>query len=191
MERSAIYRRALAPLMGMLGVMGVAGAGGGAAIGLHTPGAFAAYWMAISVVAILGALLLVRRQALKDSELFWSLPTRRVAQALLPPLFAGLAAGLFFFFAELKSPFPAWTLAAAWMILYGCALHSAGFFMARGIKLFGWGFIIGGCALALAPLCPATQPPVAWANIAMGVSFGGAHLAYSLYLYFTEGKTTS
>jgi hypothetical protein len=67
------------------------------------------------------------------------------------------------------------------MVLYGCALHSAGFFMQRGIKLFGWGFIVAGCALAITVL-----PSMSGANWAMGVFFGGAHAAYGLYLYFTE-----
>jgi len=39
--------------------------------------------------AVAAAFLLVRLQAFKDSEPFWSPPTRRVAQALLPALAAG------------------------------------------------------------------------------------------------------
>ena len=45
------------------------------------------------MVALAGSFLLVRRQALKESEPFWSPPTRRVTQALLPPLVAGLMIG--------------------------------------------------------------------------------------------------
>jgi len=48
--------------------------------------AFCAWWLATAVVAVVAALLLSRRQALKDREPFWSPPTRRVTQALLPPL---------------------------------------------------------------------------------------------------------
>ncbi len=34
-----------------------------------------------------------------------------------------------------------------WVVLYGCAFHAAGFFMPRGMRLFGWAFVIGGCGL--------------------------------------------
>ena len=40
-----------------------------------------------------GAFLIARRQALKDREPFWSPPTRRVTQALVPPLLAGMCMG--------------------------------------------------------------------------------------------------
>ena len=43
----------------------------------------------VAVIALAGSFWLVRRQALKDAELFWSPPTRRIMQALLPPLVAG------------------------------------------------------------------------------------------------------
>src|SRR6267154_136506 len=37
-------------------------------------------------------------------------------------------------------------LPLSWVILYGCAFHAAGFFMPRGMRLFGWALILGGCA---------------------------------------------
>jgi len=180
MERSAVYRRALAPVMGAIGLTGLAAGLVAVVAGVKTGGAFAAYWMAVAVVCLAEAFLLVRRQALKDQEPFWSPPTRRVTQALGPALFCGMVAGL----AWLRlSPGVAWLLPAIWMVLYGCALHSAGFFMPRGFKLFGWGFILAGCGWMWA-----APPTLSGANWAMGVFFGGAHAAYGLYLYFTEKR---
>jgi hypothetical protein len=180
MERSAVYRRALAPVMGAIGLTGLAAAVLAAVAGVKTGGAFAGYWMAVGAVCLAEAFLLVRRQALKDEEPFWSPPTRRVTQALGPALFCGMVAGL----AWLRlSPDVAWLLPAIWMVLYGCALHSAGFFMPRGFKLFGWGFIVAGCAWMWA-----APPSLSGANWAMGVFFGGAHAAYGLYLCFTEKR---
>jgi len=180
MERSAVYRRALAPVMGAIGLTGLAAAVVEVVAGVKTGRAFADYWMSVAAVCLAEAFLLVRRQALKDQELFWSPPTRRVAQALGPALFCGMAAGL----ALLRlSPAGAWLLPAIWMVLYGCALHSAGFFMPRGFKLFGWGFIVAGCAWMWA--APASLSAANWA---MGVFFGGAHAAYGLYLCFTEKR---
>src|SRR5215471_18570277 len=90
MERSAVYRRALAPIMIFNGVVGLGAAVLGWALKIQTPRAFVLFWACVSVVAVAGSFLLVRRQALKESEPFWSPPTRRVTQAFLPPLTAGL-----------------------------------------------------------------------------------------------------
>jgi hypothetical protein len=178
MERGAVYRRALAPVMGAIGLTGLAAAGLAIVLGVKSGPAFAGFWIAVAIVCLAEALWLVRRQALKDVEPFWSPPTRRVLQALLPPLFCGMVAGpaLLWFSAA-----GAWLLPPVWMALYGCALHSAGFFMQRGIKLFGWAFIVAGCAWVF--LTPSSMSA---ANISMGVFFGGAHAAYGLYLHFTE-----
>lgn len=185
MERSAVYRRALAPLMITLGVTGLAAAAAAVFLRFSAPRAFAAYWMAVSVVGLLEAFFLIRRQSIKASEPYWSPPMRRVSQAILPALFVGFMAGFpFLIFAPDR--LPALLLAPAWIVLYGCALHSAGFFMPRGVKLFGWGFILGGCASGLIGLSLDTPQPIVFCNWLMGLWFGGAHLAYGVYLVFTE-----
>jgi hypothetical protein len=187
MERSAVYRRALAPLMGAVGSTGLAV---GVAAGLckaWTPRAFAGFWMAVAMVCLIEAFLLIRRQALKEAEAFWSPPTRRVMQAVSPAFFAGLMAGVIFLWLEPGGALAVWWLVPGWMALYGCGLHAAGFFMPRGFRLFGWAFIVGGCVLGTA-LCLGGAPSIATANWAMGGLFGGTHLAYGIYLYFTEQR---
>src|SRR5437588_4347597 len=94
MERSAVYRRALAPIMIFVGLLGVAGGTAGWALGIRSKPGFIGYWSGVGLLALVGSFLLVRRQALKEAEPFWSPPTRRIAQALLPPLFTGSIAGL-------------------------------------------------------------------------------------------------
>src|SRR3979409_470211 len=89
MERSAVYRRALAPVMVLTGVLGIVAALAGALAKIESSRGFAVYWLLVGMGAVAGAFTLVRRQALKDGEPFWSPPTRRVTQALLPPLTAG------------------------------------------------------------------------------------------------------
>jgi hypothetical protein len=187
MERSAVYRRALAPLMGAVGSTGVAAAVAGALWKVQTPRGFASFWMGVAAICLVEAFLLIRRQALKEDEVFWSPPTRRVVQALFPAFFAGVMAGLIFLWLEPGGSLAVWLLVPGWMTLYGCALHAAGFFMPRGFKLFGWAFVAGGCVLA-AGLCLGGPPAVIMANWAMGGLFGGTHLAYGLYLYFTEQR---
>jgi len=87
---------------------------------------------------------------------------------------------------------PSWLvlicLPLAWVILYGCALHAAGFFMSRGMRLFGWAIILGGCAAFLLG-APRSEPALLNLSYAiMGFFFGGLHLAYGVYLYFTEPR---
>ena len=185
MERGAIYRRALGPLMRTIGLTGLLGAGAAVLCQARTARAFAGFWMTVAAICLAEALFLVRRQALKESEAFWSPPTRRVAQALSPGFFAGLVAGLIFLLLQPGGALAVWLLVPGWMSLYGCALHAAGFFMPRGIRLFGWGFILIGCVLG-ALLCVGGPPSIIAANWAMGALFGGAHLAYGIYLNFTE-----
>jgi len=187
MERSALYRRALAPIMLTAGILGLVAAAVG--LGFHVEGsrAFAGLWLGTACVAVSSAFLLARRQALKDHEPFWSPPTWRVAQAMLPPLLSGLfLAGLLVLLANnWVMNFP---MALLWIMFYGCALHSAGFFMTRGIKWFGWVFIMGAILLMITITAdPGTVTP-GTGNRVMGLFFGGLHLAYGVYLYFTEKK---
>src|SRR5205814_164554 len=140
MERAAVYRRALAPIMIFNGVVGIAGALAGWVLKIETVQGFILFWASLGVVALAGSFLLVRRQALKESEPFWSPPTRRVAQAMLPPLVAGLilgAVGLVYVDSasqNLGHVLAMLWLPLAWVILYGCAFHAAGFFMPRGMR---------------------------------------------------------
>ena len=78
-----------------------------------------------------------------------------------------------------------------WLLFYGCALHSAGFFMPRGIRWFGWIFIIGAILLLFLLLAVNVSDPAAeprhWL---MGFFFGVLQLAYGVYLYLTEKENS-
>jgi hypothetical protein len=188
MERSAIYRRALAPIMLLLGILGLMAAAGGWAFHIESGAGFGWYWIGVSVLGVSGAYVMVRRQAWKEAETFWSPPTRRVTQAVLPSLFVGLVTSvLVVAFSRGDSALVRW-LPPIWMALYGCALHAAGFFMPRGMKLFGWGFILSGCAVAGGIATMGNMAQSAFAHGIMGFFFGGLHLAYGIYLYFTEPR---
>ena len=190
MERSAVYRRALGPVMLLTGIIGLLAAIFGWFFKIDSPRAFVGYWTSVSLLPLIGSFLMVRRQALKDAEPFWSLPTRRVTQALAPPLAVGFIASIITFFhvgtleANIANVIGMLWLPIGWTILYGCALHSAGFFMRRGIKLFGWLFIAGGCSLFALGIPDVPRP--LYAHGVMGFFFGALHLAYGTYLCFTE-----
>jgi hypothetical protein len=192
MERSALYRRALAPIMLLNGVVGLVAAALGWGLRIGSPSGFIMFWGGASAVALAGSFLLVRRQALKDSEPFWSPPTRRVTQAFLPPLAAGLAISAIVLARTAGAPEAAGTggipwLPLLWIVLYGCAFHASGFFMPRGMKIFGWAFVLGGCGL-FALGFSFVRHPAGYAHGVMGLFFGGLHLAYGIYLYFTEPR---
>jgi len=136
---------------------------------------------------VAGAFLLMRRQALKDVEPFWSLPTRRVVQAAVPPLLVGLVASSPVLVFDWRDALLAWWLIPLWLSLYGCALCAAGSFMPRGIKLFGWFFVLAGCgAFVIGASVSRIISSLAQAHVIMGVAFGLIHLLYGGYLYVTE-----
>ena len=153
-------------------------------IGLHLEARWTilSLWPGAAAVAVAGAFLIARRQALQDHDSFWSPPTRRITQALLPPLTAGLCVSMVckMIGFEMLLPF-------IWALFYGCALHSAGFFMPRGVKLLGWIYI--GLASGILGYFAFSETDlkinVHWL---MGFFFGVLHLAYGIYLYFTEQK---
>jgi hypothetical protein len=186
MERSALYRRALAPIMIFAGIMGLLGAAAGVAFKLEALRVFGGYWLGVAVVVVAGAFLIARRQALKDHEPFWSPPTRRVGQALAPALAAGL---LFSVVLLILNPGEMrWLFIFPNVLFYGCGLHAAGFFMVRGIKLFAWLLIALGSAAALIMPGWQTDPNPAFDHALMGFFFGVLHLTYGAYLYFTEQR---
>ncbi|HXR47697.1 MAG TPA: hypothetical protein VN784_09675 [Candidatus Limnocylindrales bacterium] len=186
MERSALYRHALAPIMLFAGTLGVIGTAVGLLFQLNSIRAFGFLWLGTAVVAVTGAFLIARRQALKEHEPFWSPPTRRVALALVPPLLAGLILGVIPILFGIGID-EALLSVIVWIIFYGCALHAAGFFMPRGIKFFGWVFIFSGCVLSWALFVGSVKflPSAHWL---MGFFFGVLHLAYGAYLYLTEKR---
>ena len=186
MEQASVYRRAMAPVAIVVGLIGLAATGLAQTVDWAGPGRFAGYWLGVAFVAAMVAPLLIRQQALSSKEDFWSPPTRHVAQALIPLLTAGLGLGLLEILNQPDAR-DSIRLTALWIILYGGALHAAGFFMRRGIRLLGWIFVIIGSLC----LCFHELEQTPWLNgkhahLLMGWAFGANNLMYGLYLKLTS-----
>ena len=190
MERSALYRRALAPVMTLAGVLGLAGGIAGWLLGIADPVRFVLFWVGVAAVAAVLGLLLIRRQAFKAAEPFWSVPIRRVAQAMALPMLCAMV--LTFMYCSAKPDFEStFKIIILWQLFYAFALNAAGFFMRRGIRLFAWVMALSG--LGLAVFLMVTGPPELGSRIhwLMGGTFGAFHLAYGIYLYFTEASSSA
>ena len=190
MERSAVYRRALAPIMLICGISGLAGGFAGWQWHLNSNQAFVVVWVATAFFALGCSTLLVRQQALRESEPFWSPPTRRVCQALLPAFLVGLMVAVFVIIFEGRSVdiIQQYLVIMLWTWIYGCAAHAAGFFLPRGVRWLGWIFVLVGSVLPLVFSWSENHEKVVSSHLLMGGIFGGLHLTYGIYLYFTEKK---
>lgn len=175
MERSALYRRALAPVMTYVGIVGILAALIAQYLHVETHLQFEFFWLGVAAIAVGGTLLLVRRQAIKQGEAFWSPPAWRIALAMQPGLSAGLVLG----FCGKDNLYAV----IIWSVCYALALHAAGFFTLRGIRWFAWLLLAGAVGNAIR-LTGDSLP----ASILMGMQFGLTHLVCGIYLYFTERK---
>ena len=150
---------------------------------------FGELWLITALVTVVAALLIARRQALKDNETFWSPPTRRVALALVPPLLAGMFVGTI----------PASTnggnedalIAAIILDIVSMAARSPscrGLFHASRDQ----GFWLALYLQRLRPVIGVRQGVATFSYSSPRVDGlflqGVLHLAYGLYLYLTEKR---
>jgi len=206
MERAGLYRRALAPVMLAVGSIGLGAGMLGAWINVSCVWGFGQYWVTIALISIGVAALLVRRQALKAQEPFWTMPARKVCVALAPPFFLGGILGLL----DVHRCYFGSMLVEFWLVLYGSGLCAAGMFLSRGVRLLGWVFILTGLVVAGAQhewgLLGVSFPGernsnwfwantkfIGWhlqlePNLVMATTFGAFHLVAGIYLYFTEKR---
>jgi hypothetical protein len=192
MERAALYRRALGPVLLVAGLLGVAAALVGWLLPVQSGNGFVGLWISVACIAIASSLIIIRRQSLQAAEAFWTPPTRRVATAMVPPLFAGLAMTLPLSLAHADSGVLALALPPVWVICYGLALHAAGFFTLRGIRWLGYAFVVFGALLcAAAALVTGFKPSLRHAHLVMGVAFGIGHLAAGLWLRLQERNSAA
>jgi hypothetical protein len=184
MERAALYRRALGPVLLAVGFIAIAGMALGWILEVNSPTGFLRLWLAVAGIAVSTSFLMIRKQAVRMKEPFWTPPTRRVVGAMLPPLLAGVAVTIAV--VVVRPDLPATSLPCAWSACYGLALHAAGFFTLRGIRQVGWAFFLLGSACGLTAITPGTERPFLHAHLQMGVMFGLVHLGAAGKLLLQE-----
>lgn len=135
---------------------------------------FAATWLAVLLVSAATDYLLTKRPAVAVGKTVFSPLGARVAQAIAPGFFAGLAISLY-----LVATHQVAHVWAFWMICYGLAGCAVGNFSVRPVSVLAWAFLLAGCATLFLP--------VSWGLGMMALSFGGFHIAYGLWTGLTRG----
>jgi len=108
------------------------------------------------------------------AKLAASIPARKCALSLVPPLAAGAVLTIIMMEQRLFAVLP-----GMWLMLYGVAIITGGAFSVKVIPVMGICFaIFGTVALAL---------PGAWANGIMAAGFGGLHIAFGLLIARRHG----
>jgi hypothetical protein len=125
-------------------------------------------------VAMAGDILFTKRKASRIGKRFFDRPMRRVLIALAPAFACGLAITIHFYGTDNVHALPAY-----WMLFYGLALVSASTISLRELFVLGAAFVAAGILTMFA----ADGSPF----LMMGVSFGGFHLVYGIYMWFRYG----
>jgi hypothetical protein len=136
--------------------------------------AWLAVWISEAVVAAGISLAAAARKARRGGGTLWSLPARRFALSLAPPIAAGAALTPVLYHAGLIDALP-----GAWLLLYGAGVVTGGAFSVRIVPLTGVAFMLAGVAALLLPVLGRD----AW----MAVGFGGIHLVFGAALARSHG----
>ena len=131
-------------------------------------------WLGEAILAGLISLVAMVKKTGSLAKLAASIPARKCALSLAPPLAAGAVLTIIMMEQRLYSVLP-----GMWLMLYGVAVITGGAFSVRVIPIMGICFAIFG-TLALAM-------PANWANGIMAAGFGGLHVAFGLLIARRHG----
>jgi uncharacterized membrane protein len=178
MEKATVYRAISAPAALLGGSVAVAVA---ATASLWSGGQaslpFIPTWLVVLGLTSVANFWLLRRDALRRGEAFFSAGMRLALRAMLPALLAG---GLALCLPALVG---APVIASLWVLLYGVSLLAAAHFAPRSIRFLGRVFFSSGALLLLAGSLTLNH----WlgtnqqcvAHSIMGATFGLFHLIYA------------
>jgi hypothetical protein len=139
-----------------------------------SPRAWFAFWMCEAVVAIAIGVFAMRQKARAAGLALWSAPARKFAFSFVPPLLAGGLLTVVLLNAGATSVIP-----GMWLLLYGTGVMAGGAFSVRLVPVMGACFLANG-ALAL-------LTPIAWADLWLGLGFGGLHIVFGAIIARRHG----
>jgi len=122
-------------------------------------------WLGEALLAALISLMGMVKKTGSLAKLAASIPARKCALSLAPPLAAGAVLTVIMMEQHLYAALP-----GTWLMLYGVAVITGGAFSVRVVPVMGICFaILGTVAFAL---------PASWANSLMAAGFGGLHVIF-------------
>ena len=122
-------------------------------------------WLGEALLAALISLVGMVKKTGSLAKLAASIPARKCALSLAPPLAAGAVLTVIMMEQHLYAALP-----GMWLMLYGVAVITGGAFSVRVVPVMGICFaILGTIAFAL---------PASWANGLMAAGFGGLHVIF-------------
>jgi len=142
-----------------------------------------AIWVAALAAAAAGTLLLSWRRGKRKGLPFWTSVKRRILATILPVFAAGVAmtAGLIVHGVQHPDS-DSWALIMpSWMLFYGIALWQLGLLSEPPVRVLAGAFFAAGLASCLVPAILYHPAPT------MGVTFGGFHILYGLYVWRRYG----
>lgn len=190
MEKATIYRALSAPAALVGGLLSIA-----AAVflmwydrqhqSLNLARAFGVVWTGVFLSTAAVSLFLLRRDAVKRGEPFFSIGARSALSAMLPGMgFAGLYTLTSMARGSVQYMVP-W-----WISLYGLALLAMNHFAPRSIAVLGWAFLVAGAISVggMLDIAIGSQPHfggelphfVDGPCILMAATFGCFHLIYGV-----------
>lgn len=145
-----------------------------AALAAVAPAHWLTIWLLEAVVASAIGIGAAASKARADSLDVFDGPGRKFLMGLLPPVAAGAAVTAAMWRAGDLSLAP-----GSWMLLYGAGILAAGSSSVRPVPVMGICFMAFGAGALFAPL--------AWANLFLGVGFGGLHILFGIIIAVKYG----
>jgi hypothetical protein len=131
-------------------------------------------WLGEALLAALISLIAMVKKTGGIAKLAASIPARKCALSLVPPLAAGAVLTIVMMEQHLYAALP-----GMWLMLYGVAVITGGAFSVRVVPVMGICFaVFGTVALAL---------PAGWSNGVMAAGFGGLHVVFGLVIARRHG----
>ena len=141
---------------------------------IHSQMAWVLLWLGEALLAGVISLIGMVKKTGSLEKLATSIPARKCALSLVPPLAAGAVLTVILVDQHLFQALP-----GMWLMLYGVAVITGGAFSVRAVPVMGICFAIFGTA--------AFGVPASWANSVMAIGFGGIHILFGLLIARRHG----